>query len=446
MDAEAVLLVDDHETEIGIVDAFLEERVGTDDNLHFAGGDGRQLGGTGAAGVAAGQQHDRQPGRLAELRQAVVMLACKDLGRGEQGRLGAGFGRCGHRHQRDDGLAGTDIALQQPQHAVRRGHVGMDLGDRRFLPLREREGQGRAQQAGHPPGSDERPSAGLLHALARQGEGELAGEIFVIGKARPGRARLGDVGLVLRIVKAAKCAADVRIAFSGNDRRIDPFLERRQPVLRLGDRLAQELGREPGGHRIDRLDQRQGLGFLEAGDEVGVDHGRAAVEPLDPAGDDHRLADRQQLFQPRRLAAEIGEGDLAGLVLGEDAVGHRFLPAARCLVPVDPDRQGDDAALGGGGDLGALAPVDQPARQMEQEIAHPHLGAIADEQGLQLGRDFRSHAFQRGDGGEEGVEEGGAHGARFSDHADEGKQRMADLLTEPIGAYMRGCSQATGFP
>jgi hypothetical protein len=41
----------------------------------------------------------------------------------------------------DDGLARADIALQQPQHARGRRHVGFDFGQRLRLRLRERERQ-----------------------------------------------------------------------------------------------------------------------------------------------------------------------------------------------------------------------------------------------------------------------------------------------------------------
>ena len=58
--------------------------------------------------------------------------------------------------------------------------------------------------------------------------------------------------------------------------------------------------REAGGHRIDRLDQRQAGEVRLADDVVGMDHGRPAVEPFDPAADVAGLADRQRLLQPCR--------------------------------------------------------------------------------------------------------------------------------------------------
>ena len=49
--------------------------------------------------------------------RAVVLLG-EHLGRGEQRRLAAGVDDPQHRAQRDDGLAGADLALEQPVHRV----------------------------------------------------------------------------------------------------------------------------------------------------------------------------------------------------------------------------------------------------------------------------------------------------------------------------------------
>ncbi len=72
------------------------------------------------------------------------MLLRQHLGRRHQRRLRAGLHRAQHGEQRHQRLAGADIALQQPQHAVRRGQVGVDLGQR--LQLRRRGGEAEARQ------------------------------------------------------------------------------------------------------------------------------------------------------------------------------------------------------------------------------------------------------------------------------------------------------------
>ena len=67
-------------------------------------------------------------GEVAEHRgdRAVVLLG-EHLGRGEQRRLAAGVDDAQHRAQRDQRLAGADLALEQPVHRVRLGEVGLDL-------------------------------------------------------------------------------------------------------------------------------------------------------------------------------------------------------------------------------------------------------------------------------------------------------------------------------
>ena len=142
MHAEAMLLVDDGEAEIGEGDALLKQRMRADGKIDLAFRERRQrpvaLGGL----VAAGQQGDAQPGGFGERAHPLEMLARKNFGRRHQRRLPPGFDDCRHRQQRDDGLAGADIALQQPQHALGRGEIGADLGERFGLRAGEAEGQG----------------------------------------------------------------------------------------------------------------------------------------------------------------------------------------------------------------------------------------------------------------------------------------------------------------
>ena len=72
----------------------------------------------------------RTPARLGQRAQPVQVLAREDLGRGHHHALPARLDRDQQRHERDQRLARADIALQQPVHPLRRGHVGGDLGDR----------------------------------------------------------------------------------------------------------------------------------------------------------------------------------------------------------------------------------------------------------------------------------------------------------------------------
>ena len=140
-DAEAVLLVDHGEAEPLVGDRLLEDGVGADEHVDRAVGEAHQGRFARPALLAAGEDGDvdRQAGELA--RQRVEMLAGEDLGRREQRRLGAGLDRGQHRHQRDQGLARADVALEQAQHRRLLLQVALDLGDRAALGAGRRVGQ-----------------------------------------------------------------------------------------------------------------------------------------------------------------------------------------------------------------------------------------------------------------------------------------------------------------
>jgi hypothetical protein len=95
-----------------------------------------------AALLPAGEDRDAHAGPLGQRRDRSKMLAREDFGRRHQRGLSAGLDGARHRKQRHHRLARADIALQQPQHALRLGQVGVDFGQRLFLRARQRIGQG----------------------------------------------------------------------------------------------------------------------------------------------------------------------------------------------------------------------------------------------------------------------------------------------------------------
>ena len=126
-DAEAVLLVDHGQAEIVELDCRLEQRMRADDD----GGRARRRclrGWRGArpAGCLPVSSAMPSPAASAQRLERAVVLRGEQLGRRHQRRLRAALGDRRHRHQRDHGLAGADIALQQPRHArrARRGRRG----------------------------------------------------------------------------------------------------------------------------------------------------------------------------------------------------------------------------------------------------------------------------------------------------------------------------------
>ena len=157
LDAEAVLLVDDDEAEVGEVDALLQEGVGADDDAGAAVGDlGARL--PLRRGLQRpGEQGDAGAGRVAvelagaaeraeQLPDAAGVLGGEDLGRGEQGGLPAGVDDLGHGTERDDGLAGADLALQEPVHRLVAVELGGELLPHVALPLGELERAGRRRR------------------------------------------------------------------------------------------------------------------------------------------------------------------------------------------------------------------------------------------------------------------------------------------------------------
>ena len=89
-----------------------------------------------AAFLAAGEHGDADAGGLGERRDGAGVLADEQLGRRHDRGLGAGLDDVRRGEQRDHRLARADVALEQAQHAFRRGEVGVDLGERRRLAAR----------------------------------------------------------------------------------------------------------------------------------------------------------------------------------------------------------------------------------------------------------------------------------------------------------------------
>ena len=151
LDAEAVLLVDHHDAEAGEPHAFLDERVGADDDVDRAVGQaGQEVAPLGSGHPVRQQGHLQRP----VLEEAVRRRHGDALEHGHDGRRVLFGQHLRGRHERtlvaslDGGqqrahghhrLARADVALQQPVHRVRSGQVELDLVDDRSLVVRQRE-------------------------------------------------------------------------------------------------------------------------------------------------------------------------------------------------------------------------------------------------------------------------------------------------------------------
>jgi hypothetical protein len=70
------------------------------------------------------------------------VLARQDFGWRHERRLAAGLDHGRGSEQGDEGLARADVAVEEPQHAVRLRQVGDNVLDRPLLRGRERIGEG----------------------------------------------------------------------------------------------------------------------------------------------------------------------------------------------------------------------------------------------------------------------------------------------------------------
>ena len=95
-----------------------------------------------AAALAAGQDGNLDAGRLGERSDGVEVLVGQQLGGRHQRDLAAALDRRGGGQQSHHGLARSDIALEQAQHAFGLAEIGDDIRDGARLRRRERVGQG----------------------------------------------------------------------------------------------------------------------------------------------------------------------------------------------------------------------------------------------------------------------------------------------------------------
>jgi len=171
--AEAVLLIHHREAEIAERHLLLENRMGADENGQRARRCALENLPPGGALHIAGEQGHRHGGQT--LEQGVV-LAGENLGGGHQRRLRSGFHRLQAGEQRHQRLAGSDIALQQPAHAVGGGHIGLDLRQRPQLRGGGGQAGGLQRRRAQAAIAAHRPAGLAPPQPPRDGEGDLPGQ------------------------------------------------------------------------------------------------------------------------------------------------------------------------------------------------------------------------------------------------------------------------------
>ncbi len=131
--SEAMLLVDDYQTELAERNISLDQRVGSayDVSVSFRYGVKNVL--PFRVLHTAREQNSPQTERRRPIFDAVVVLLSKDFSRHHYGRLIAVFAGSDHRRHRNNRLTASHIALQKSVHAGAPLHVTFDLCDDPFL-------------------------------------------------------------------------------------------------------------------------------------------------------------------------------------------------------------------------------------------------------------------------------------------------------------------------
>ena len=377
MHAEAVLLVDNGQRQIVERDVFLKERMRADDEIDIARRQRRENLRALAAALAAGEDGEPDAGGGGERRDGRKMLARQNFRRRHEGGLAAGLDHGRGGEQSDERLAGTDVAVQQPQHAVGLRQIGDDVGDRALLRRRERIGE-RSDDALAQASLGGAAAAGPYALVsAEKRERQLTGEQFVVSKPRPGRTFRPEVVGRRRTMQAAQGVGKARKSVALEPGRVLPFRQRRHAIEREVDRLAQLVGMQPFGERIDRVDQRQMGKACCIDHAVGMQHLQMAVVQRRGARNITQLALGKKFLQIVAPRVEIGDGERVGLVAGVDVVGRPRPVRRRRPVAIDGDGDGHHRIGLDLGELGLVAPIDETGRQVKQQIDDPRPFALA---------------------------------------------------------------------
>ena len=138
-------------------------------------------------------------------------------------------------------------------------------------------------------------------------------------------------------------------------------------VLDGADRR-RHLAGEPGGQRIDRLEQGQIGAHLGGHNVVGVRHLFAVVVAFNAAAHGADASRRQLALDEPALGMKEDEIDAAAVILASHFVGCARVAAWGGFVLANAHLQGGDRAGDGGGDGGCGAAVDDAGGRVPKEI------------------------------------------------------------------------------
>jgi len=181
--AEAVLLVDDDETEAAETHRGLDESVRSDERVDLSGGEGREQPLAPRSSNPPGQEAQAHARARQPRREALGVLLGQDLGGRHERGLGAVLRGDQHREACDHRLARSHVALEQARHRSARAQIVGDLAHRALLSVRQRKRKDvtrelldRLLRRQHPAGAIPQPRSAILDA-GGEGQQLLAREL-----------------------------------------------------------------------------------------------------------------------------------------------------------------------------------------------------------------------------------------------------------------------------
>ena len=366
-DAEAVLLIHHGQGQVAEGDGVLEQRVGADHDLHGAFRQPAQHLLAFGALDAAGQHFHPHAGGVAQPHQGAQVLAGQDFGRRHDGGLAARLHRPQHGQHRHQGLAAADIALQQPQHAVGGGQVGVYLRQGGHLAGGGRKAEGGQRLGPQLPGAGQCLPRAVPNPPADQAQRQLPGQQLVIRQALAAQCQ----GFrPVRVLPAAQALGKAGPGFPPQQGGVVPFRQVHQVVKCQAHHLGHLAAMQPLGQRPFPLELGDHVGWL---DIVGVGDGAAVAVHLQRAADLADAAHGQAALDPFRAVAEHRDGQHGRAGPGP----HPYGLAARAdpVVLQHLDLAGHRLAMQGVGRLPCQGAVGDLAGQVKQQVQHPAAAA-----------------------------------------------------------------------
>ena len=284
-DAEAMLLVDDHEAEPREGDPFREECVRPDDDGDLAGQDLR-FGARAGRRPAPRDERDGRRRRARERSHGVHVLLGEEARWREDRDLMAGGDALRRRGERNGGLARPDVAEEQPPHGDVPGEILRDRLDGARLSCGQLERklceEPRPRRASRREDGRDRSPAHRLHPQPVPDPYERFGPRHPLDGSPAGRVGWRHGEHPRHTVQRPKQRDAIAEILSQGDCRGDGVRQGGKPVERCANRLSQRSLR----HADPGIASPHGSRAFDVREDIGVRHLRASSVVHAHAADD----------------------------------------------------------------------------------------------------------------------------------------------------------------